>query len=169
VAVGCGSGAAGPPTTLDAGDAQTTMEDVAQAASDAPPESADAGADASPPFDASPPLDASPTLDATAPEPAAENPATWSHIYVALLNNMSYASNCTGEGCHNPGIQMGLDLSTQPNGYASVQAKLVPGDPERSTIVMKLESGEMPRTRPAMPSADLALIKAWIAAGAPND
>jgi hypothetical protein len=143
--VGCGSGAPGPRTDLDAN------ADVA-APTDGGPEAA--GPDV--------------TAEATAAEVPAD-PATWSHIYVTLLHDMSYASNCTGEGCHDPGIQKGLDLSSQENGYVSVQAKLVPGDPEGSTIVMKLESGEMPRTRPSMPAADLALIKAWIAAGAPND
>jgi hypothetical protein len=169
VAVGCGGQAAGPLATFDAGDAEMAldageagmpMEDVAGASNDdTAPETAEPEADASPPLDASGPE----------PEAAATDPATWSHIYNTLLDNMSYASNCTGEGCHDPGTQMGLDLSTPVRGYASVQAKLVPGDPEHSTIVMKLESGEMPRTRPAMPAADLALIKAWIAAGAPND
>jgi hypothetical protein len=121
------------------------------------------------------------TLDAPAPAPdassmsdaAAEsrafNPASWTNIYTTLLDNMSYASNCTGEGCHNPGTQKGLDLSTLTNGYASVQAKLVPGDPKGSTIVNKLEAGDMPRGRPKMPVADLELIKAWIQAGAAND
>jgi hypothetical protein len=124
--------------------------------------------DAAPAVSSEPDADAGPPAGASAPDASAD-PATWSHIYVALLDDMSYASNCAGEGCHNPGIQMGLDLSNQENGYASVQAKLVPGNPEGSTIVLKLESGEMPRARPHMPAADLALIKAWIAAGAPND
>ena len=82
---------------------------------------------------------------------------------------MSYASNCTGEGCHNPGTQMGLDLSSPENGYATVQTKLVPGCPSGSTIVNKLDAGDMPRGRPKMAAADLDLIKSWILAGAPND
>lgn len=103
-------------------------------------------------------------------EEVAVDLATWSHIYNELLVNMSYASNCTGEGCHDPGIQKGFDLSSQDNGYATVQAKLVPGNPDGSTIVIELQTGMMPRGgRPRMPAADLALIEAWILAGAAND
>jgi hypothetical protein len=95
--------------------------------------------------------------------------STWTYIYTYLLHDMSYASNCTGEGCHDPGIELGFDLSTPANGYRTVQTKLSPGDPGSSTIVRKLEAGDMPRGRPMMPSHDIALIKAWIAAGAVDD
>jgi hypothetical protein len=158
-AVGCSGAASTPRTTFDAGDAAAPDTD-AGTRSDGQEEDAEAAAAVD--ADASAPDDAS-------AEDTQANPATWSHIYNALLVDMSYASNCTGEGCHDPGIQKGLDFSTRSNGYATVQAKLVPGNPEGSTIVMKLESGEMPRARPSMPAEDLALIKAWIAAGAPND
>jgi hypothetical protein len=121
-------------------------------------------------------LDASsdgPQLDAdsdAASEEVAVDLATWSHIYKELLANMSYASNCTGEGCHSPGVQKGFDLSSQESGYATVQAKLVPGNPDASTIVIELQTGMMPRgARPRMPAADLEVIEAWILGGAAND
>ena len=103
-------------------------------------------------------------------EEVAVDRATWSHIYNDLLANMSYASNCAGEGCHSPGVQKGFDLSSQDNGYVTVQAKLVPGNPDASIIVIELQTGMMPRgSRPRMPAADLELIRAWILAGAAND
>jgi hypothetical protein len=95
--------------------------------------------------------------------------ATWTDIYSRLLNNPNYASNCTGAPCHDPGTQKGLDLSTQAKGYSTVKGKLVVGSPNSSKIVSQLSSGAMPQARPKMPAADLAVIKAWIMAGAPNN
>ena len=95
--------------------------------------------------------------------------ATWTDIYSRLLNNPNYASNCTGAPCHDPGTQKGLDLSTQAKGYSTVKGKLVVGSPNSSKIVTQLSSGSMPQARPKMPAADLAIIKAWIMAGAPNN
>jgi hypothetical protein len=95
--------------------------------------------------------------------------ATWTDIYSRLLNNPNYSSNCTGAPCHDPGTQKGLDLSTQAKGYSTVKGKLVVGSPNTSKIVTQLSSGSMPQARPRMPAADLAIIKAWIMAGAPNN
>jgi hypothetical protein len=95
--------------------------------------------------------------------------ATWTDIYSRLLNNPNYASNCTGAPCHDPGTQKGLDLSTQAKGYSTVKGKLVVGSPNSSKIVTQLGSGSMPQARPKMAAADLAVIKAWIMAGAPNN
>jgi hypothetical protein len=95
--------------------------------------------------------------------------ATWTDIYSRLLNNANYASNCTGAPCHDPGTQKGLDFSTQAKGYSTVKGKLVVGSPNSSKIVTQLSSGAMPQARPKMPAGDLAIIKAWIMAGALNN
>jgi hypothetical protein len=95
--------------------------------------------------------------------------ATWTDIYNLLLDNPRYASNCTGAPCHNPGTQKGLDLSTQTKGYSTAKGKLVVGSPNSSKIITQLSSGAMPQGRPKMPAADLAVIKAWIMAGALNN
>jgi len=95
--------------------------------------------------------------------------ATWTSIYQTLLVNTSYASNCTGSSCHDPGTQKGVDFSTQQNGYTTISHRMVPGSPDSSTVVIVLESGAMPQGRPHMPASDIALIRAWIAAGAPNN
>ena len=171
--VGCTPQGPIKPSAPDALDAATDALDAATDALDAATDALDAATDA---LDvATDALDAADDLEDARPPSDGDdardafNPAAWTNIYMKLLNNMSYASNCTGEGCHNPGIQMGLDLSSPVNGYATVQAKLVRGDPGASLIVNKLASGEMPRSRTKMPAADLALIEAWILAGAPDD
>jgi len=87
---------------------------------------------------------------------------TWTEIYTKLLVNAQYGSNCNGADCHNPGKQKGFDFSTQANAYASVK-------PKTSQVVSELSSGGMPKGKPKMPAADLAMIKAWVAAGAQNN
>jgi hypothetical protein len=94
--------------------------------------------------------------------------ATWTDIY-KMLNDPSYASNCTGAACHDPGTQKGLDLSTQAKGYTTIKTKLVVGNPGASSLVSQLSGGRMPQARPKMPTVDLNVIKAWITAGAPNN
>jgi hypothetical protein len=113
-------------------------------------------------------MDAGATRDASNAEVSAYA-ATWTDIYNRMLNNMAYASNCTGGGCHNPGTQKGLDFSTQAKGYTTVKGKLVVGNPGASTIVNQCSSGKMPQARPKMPTVDLNVIKAWIMAGALNN
>jgi hypothetical protein len=94
---------------------------------------------------------------------------TFTELYTKYFNNASYASNCTGAPCHNPGTQKGLDFSTQAKGYTTVLAKIVVGAPQSSPLVSQLSSAKMPQTRPKMPAADQAAISAWIKAGAPNN
>lgn len=84
---------------------------------------------------------------------------TFTEIYTKYLTNGQYASNCNGSNCHNPGKQKGFDFSTRANAYASVK-------PKTSQVVSELTSGAMPEGKPKMPAADLAVIKAWVAAGA---
>jgi hypothetical protein len=118
--------------------------------------------------DAGTPNDANKVTDAAASEVSASS-ATWTNIYNKMLNNTAYSSNCAGGGCHNPGTQKSLDLSTQAKGYMTIQTKLVSGSPSTSKVVSVLSSGSMPQGRPKMPAADLNVIKAWITAGAPNN
>ncbi len=52
---------------------------------------------------------------------------------------------------------------------------VTPGDPERSYLYIKITGGAgmegslMPRNRGALSAADKAVVRAWIARGAPND
>src|SRR5450432_2261397 len=93
------------------------------------------------------------TTDAGAVADASAYAATWTDIYNKMLNNVSYASNCTGGGCHDPGTQKGLDLSTQAKGYTTIKGKLSVGNPGASNVVSQLSGGKMPQARPKMPVA----------------
>jgi len=87
---------------------------------------------------------------------------TWTEIYTKFFANAQYGSNCNGSNCHNPGKQKGYDFSSQANGYASVKSST-------SQLVSVLTSGSMPQGKAKMPAADLAIVKAWVAAGALNN
>ena len=51
-------------------------------------------------------------------------------------------------------------------GYTTISRRLVPGSPDASELVSVLQSGSMPEQRPRMSTANIELIRAWIAAGA---
>jgi hypothetical protein len=95
--------------------------------------------------------------------------ATWTNIYATLLANPGYASNCTGAACHDPGTQKGIDFSSKDAGYRTLKSRIAPGAPQSSELVQVLQSGSMPVARPRMPTADVDLIRAWIAAGAQDN
>ena len=95
--------------------------------------------------------------------------ATWSTVYGQLLVNPSYASNCTGSACHDPGIEKGIDLSTSEKGYTSILHRVTPAMPGTSELITVLQSGYMPQGRPQMPATDVAQVSAWIEAGAQDD
>jgi len=55
------------------------------------------------------------------------------------------------------------------------QIRVLPGDPERSYLIKKLEGGvgivgdQMPRLAPPRPQAEIDRVRIWITRGAPND
>jgi hypothetical protein len=123
--------------------------------------------------DAHPSEVGSPGDGATAADgPGAEASAgapTWTAIYGQLLVNAGYPSNCLGSGCHDPGVEKGIDLSTREKGWSTIMKRVTAGKPESSDLVTVLKSGYMPQGRPEMPAADVAQISAWISAGAQDD
>lgn len=84
--------------------------------------------------------------------------------------------------CHGPGGEGGLDLRapqshgnlvdfTSPNYGAK---RVVPGDPDNSVLVDKIEGGgrfgsRMPPIGTALSSADIATIRQWVSDGALPD
>jgi hypothetical protein len=81
-----------------------------------------------------------------------------------------------------------LDMSTAEAAYANLvgqpaagadcggsgKVRVLPGDPDQSLIIQKLKGiagcgAQMPDNYPALPSDQIALIEAWIAAGALHD
>ncbi|MCB0417048.1 MAG: hypothetical protein KDD39_05330, partial [Bdellovibrionales bacterium] len=69
--------------------------------------------------------------------------------------------------CHSqPGASADLDLTQ----YASLIASkvVVPFKPEESLLIEKVTSGEMPLIGDPLNADQIALLKAWILAGAPD-
>lgn len=151
VVMGCGGGSSVSPT-VDAA-AHTT----AVASADAHAPEVDAAVDAR-----------VATSDASSADRPTAGPS-WSTVYSQLLVNPSYASNCTGSSCHDPGVEKGIDLSTPEKGYTSILRRVTPGMPSASDLITVLQSGYMPQGRPHMPMADVAQVSAWIEAGALDD
>jgi hypothetical protein len=99
-----------------------------------------------------------------------------------------FTANCALSGCHaGAAPQQGQNLSAG-NAYANIVNvasrevpaldRVEPGDPANSYLVHKIEGtaalvgGEdtrMPLGLEPLPQADIDLIRAWIAAGAPNN
>jgi hypothetical protein len=89
-----------------------------------------------------------------------------------------FVPSCGGTGCHNATApQQGLDLVSPDvasrvvgvTGKQCLQLLADPQNPEQSLMYLKLFpkppcGAPMPLARPALSSADIACIKAWIAA-----
>lgn len=79
--------------------------------------------------------------------------------------------------CHGPnsivagGAPNGLMLDTYDNVIfgSNFLPVLVPGEPENSTIMRMLENGTMPAQGGPLPEDQIALIRNWIAQGAPDN
>ncbi len=67
------------------------------------------------------------------------------------------------------------ELVQQPSQQISSRVRVVPGDPDRSYLMIKMEGragmvgDAMPRLAPRRPRAEIDLVRAWITRGAPND
>jgi len=143
----CGSGA-GTPAVIDASPAATTAMNV---------HASDGGA-----------ADRHTTSDGSSTD-LPEAAPTWSAIYSQLLVNAGSPSNCMGSGCHDPGVEKGIDLSTLSKGYSTILHRVTPGMPSTSDLIIVLQSGYMPLGRPQMPASDIEQISSWIQAGAQDN
>ena len=90
--------------------------------------------------------------------------ATFTMVYSKIL-----AVYCTGSGCHNPGTSGGLSFKTQTSAYTAVSQLVIPGNGAGSDFYSTVQSGEMPKGRAKLSATNLALIEAWIDAGALDD
>jgi len=105
-------------------------------------------------------------LAACAGDPA-DRPLTWSYIHAAVI-----APSCATASCHGEHAgTAGLSLADPDVAYDQLLARrfVVPGDPA-STLLALLAGDERRRMPPdaPLPAADLALVRAWIEAGAPE-
>ncbi len=86
-----------------------------------------------------------------------------------------FQANC--QGCHQPAKASGKYVMTDfvklLAGGESGSAAIVPGKLDDSHLVAMITpvdgKADMPKDRPALAPGSVELIKAWIAAGAPND
>jgi cytochrome c len=103
--------------------------------------------------------------------------------HLSTIESEIFARNCTFSSCHgatSPNEGMSLVAPTYATlvGVASSEApdlvRIAPGDPDASYLLQKITSTaprdgvRMPPDQP-LPSNKVEAIRAWIAAGAPND
>ena len=89
---------------------------------------------------------------------------TFTQIYTQIL-----VVYCAGSQCHDPGSQKGVAFSTQSGAYSSIKSLVTPGNGANSSFYKTVNSGSMPPGGPKLSAANLALIEAWINAGALNN
>ena len=89
---------------------------------------------------------------------------TFTQIYDNIL-----VVSCGGSQCHNPGSQKGVSFASQSSAYSSVSKLVTPGNGAGSSFYQTVNSGAMPPGGPKLSAANLALIQAWINAGALNN
>jgi hypothetical protein len=93
-------------------------------------------------------------------------------IYAEIL-----APRCGGDGCHDrTPFGGGVDLRDEAVAFVTLAAKLVPGQPEASTLVRRLDPdlcrtpcATMPLGRPPLTADELARIRQWITDGAERE
>jgi len=100
---------------------------------------------------------------------ADERPARWSFISSAIVE-----PGCATVNCHSSvSAKAGGDLHARDIGYYTLVNELyvIPGVPQDSALLSLLNAQGARRMPPdaPLPQADIDLISAWIAAGAPND
>jgi hypothetical protein len=121
--------------------------------------------------------------DLTGPTPNLE--PTFSSIQQNIFSSGDSSGRPGCTNCHNPALNRGgLDLSPAVSYNNLVNARslikagavrVIPGDPENSYIIHKLEgrstiSGvRMPLGGPYLESGQISVIKRWIETGAPNN
>jgi hypothetical protein len=117
--------------------------------------------------------------DYSAPPPAqTPPPPTTASLFQQVQDNV-LTPNCTG--CHvgaNAPQGLRLDagnsfalLVNVPSMQVPTVNRVIPGDPQNSYLVQKIEGraavgGRMPLGRAALPQASIDLVRSWIAAGA---
>ncbi len=89
---------------------------------------------------------------------------TFTQIYTTILKVY-----CAGSNCHNPGSAGGVGFASQASAFSAVSSRVKAGNGAGSGFYNTVNSGAMPRGASKLSAANLALIKAWIDAGALNN
>ena len=111
--------------------------------------------------------------DAPAPIEEDAGPAT---VFFATDVGPLIRSSCGGTGCHNVSNPYRLLTSSRTGCMSVAEGRwVVPGDPDASYVVRKLEGTpgicglRMPRLRTPLTAGEIATIRTWIAEGARNN
>jgi hypothetical protein len=98
-----------------------------------------------------------------------------------LVQRQVLGPSCALSGCHADAEYPNLSADRAWANLVGVASSVpglslvTPGDPDRSYLYLKITGGPgmegslMPRNRGALSAADKAVVRAWIARGAPND
>jgi len=62
-----------------------------------------------------------------------------------------------------------VSFSSKSNAYSAVKARVTPGNGAGSSFYSLVNSGAMPQGQAKLSTSNLAMIKAWIDAGALNN
>ena len=89
---------------------------------------------------------------------------TFTQVYTTIL-----VTYCSGSSCHNPGSQKGVSFASQSSAYSAVKSRVTVGNGTGSSFYKTISSGSMPPGGPKISAANLALLAAWINAGALNN
>jgi hypothetical protein len=122
--------------------------------------------------------------DASIASDSMEQSVTFTNVYVTILQP-------TCGGCHQPaGEGPFQDFSSQSAAYAALvgvmasgpscgasgETRVVPGNASQSLLIQKVSEAmnppcgsQMPLGGPALSSAQVMLLEAWVNSGAPND
>ena len=88
---------------------------------------------------------------------------TFTQVYTTIL-----VTYCSGSSCHNPGSQKGVSFASQSTAYTAVKSRVTPGNGAGSSFYQTINGGSMPPGQ-KLSATNIALIKAWIDAGALNN
>jgi hypothetical protein len=106
------------------------------------------------------------TVPARVPQAVAAEPVGYAHDIAPLL-----ARWCVGcHGGREPHASLWLDSYVGVMRGGDTGPVVIPGDPNRSLLVAKVERRHRPAMPPrrTLPAAAIKVIRAWIAAGAPG-
>jgi hypothetical protein len=90
------------------------------------------------------------------------------HDHVQLLFDQA----CNFSGCHGEGAhESPLKLTTWANTVITIPGVVVPGNPESSTLVLRIEGRQpiMPPSGTRLNQNQIDGIRTWIVQGAPNN
>jgi hypothetical protein len=89
---------------------------------------------------------------------------TFTQLYDGIL-----VVYCAGSTCHNPGSAHNVSFATKSTAYTAVRNQVTPGNGASSSFYTLVNTGRMPEGQTKLSASNLALIKAWIDAGALNN